>query len=143
MQDNPTFKLDQADFEKRIAVEHEIEKIWDLSNKKPEEINIQNCTYAAFMPNLQFDESDTFLIYGSPIGIKILNTRTNALSRLLGKLESSERFLQVALYQGKPIRQTQQMGAASVHSKSSVNDAKADPTLFCNAFKKSRFYLFT
>jgi hypothetical protein len=49
----------------------------------------------------------------------------------------------VALYQGKPIKQTHQSGAASVHSKSSVNDAKLDPTFICNAFKRSRFYLFT
>jgi len=99
-----TLRLEQLDFDKRISVEQEIEKFWDLSNKVPEEINIQSCTYAAYMPTLAFDESDTYLCFGTPVGLKVLNTRTNTLSRLLGKLESTERFLQLAIYQGKPVK---------------------------------------
>jgi peptidylprolyl isomerase domain and WD repeat-containing protein 1 len=143
MQELPMLKLEQADFDKRMLVEQEIEKQWDLSNTTADSDSQQNCSYASFMPNLQFDQSDTFLCFGSPIGIKVLNTKTNSLTKLLGKLESNERFLQIALYQGKAIKQTSQMGAASVHSKSSVNEAKLDPTFFCTAHKRSRFYLFT
>ena len=138
-----TLRLEQLDFDKRMSVESEIEKFWDLSNKVPEEINAQNCTYAAFMPTIAFDESDTYLCYGSPIGLKVLNTRTNTLSRLLGKLESTERFLQLALYQGKPVKQQASSATVNVHSKSSVAESKLDPTFICSAFKKSRFYLFT
>jgi len=39
-------RLEQLDFDKRIATELEIEKSWDFSNKVPEEINSQNCSYA-------------------------------------------------------------------------------------------------
>jgi hypothetical protein len=45
-------KLEQLDFEKRIAAELEIEKFWDFSNKVPEEINLHNCSYAQYLPNL-------------------------------------------------------------------------------------------
>ena len=40
MQENPAFKLESPDFEKRMAIEQEIEKCWDLSNKTPEELNL-------------------------------------------------------------------------------------------------------
>lgn len=45
-------KLEKLDFEKRMAVEQEIEKYWDQSNKQQEELNQNNSTYACYMPNL-------------------------------------------------------------------------------------------
>ena len=96
MQQHPMLKLEQLDFDKRMATEQEIEKFWDLSNTPPEEIkeiNQQNCSYASFIPNLQFDETDTYLCFGSPLGVKILNIKSNSLSKVLGKLESTERFV--------------------------------------------------
>ncbi len=126
-----------------MAIEQEIEKYWDQSNKVQDELNQNNSTYSCYMPNLQFDESDTYLCFGSAHGIKVLNTKTNGLSRVLGKLESSERFLKIALYQGKPIKQQTSSGAVNVHAKSSAQEAKMDPTFICNAFKRSRFYMFT
>ena len=58
------------------------------------------------MPSLGFDEADTFLYFGTPVGIKILNIKTGTFVRLIGKVESTERFLQIALYQGKPQKST-------------------------------------
>lgn len=54
------------------------------------------------MPSVGFDESDTFIYFGTPVGIKVFNIKANKFVRVTGKVESTERFLQVALYQGKP-----------------------------------------
>lgn len=51
------------------------------------------------MPNVIFDESGNFVIYASLLGIKVVNLVTNRVSRLLGKVENTERFMRVALYQ--------------------------------------------
>jgi peptidylprolyl isomerase domain and WD repeat-containing protein 1 len=54
------------------------------------------------MPTLGFDETDTFLYYGTPVGIKIYNVKSSEFVKVLGKVESTERFIHIALYQGKP-----------------------------------------
>jgi hypothetical protein len=51
-------------------------------------------------PNALFDESGNFLLLPSLLGIKVINLTTNALPRLLGKPENTERFLRIALWQG-------------------------------------------
>lgn len=63
--------------------------------------------------------------------------------KYLGKLENA-RFLNVGLFQGitnKP------KAILSMEMKASNNPAlqviKYDPTIFCTAYKKNRFYLFT
>lgn len=63
--------------------------------------------------------------------------------KYLGKLENA-RFLHVGLFQGitnKP------KAILSMEMKASNNPAlqvvKYDPTIFCTAYKKNRFYLFT
>jgi peptidylprolyl isomerase domain and WD repeat-containing protein 1 len=53
-------------------------------------------------PNVLFDESGHFLLLPSLLGIKVINLTTNALPRLLGKPENTERFLRIALWQGLP-----------------------------------------
>jgi peptidylprolyl isomerase domain and WD repeat-containing protein 1 len=67
-------KLEQLDFEKRIATEAEIEKVWDQSNESVE-VSQSGGSYNCYLPNVQFDESGTYLTYGSPVGIKLLNIR--------------------------------------------------------------------
>ena len=59
------------------------------------------------LSNIVFDETGSFIIYGSLAGIKILNIITNKVVRVLGSPESSERFLALALYQGIPKVYTQ------------------------------------
>ncbi len=49
-----------------------------------------------------FDESGNFLLYPTLLGVKVVNLVTNGISRVLGKVENSERFLGLALYQGVP-----------------------------------------
>jgi peptidylprolyl isomerase domain and WD repeat-containing protein 1 len=44
------------------------------------------------------DETDSILIYPTFIGIKFVDLKTGNLVRLLGKTESSQRFMRVTLY---------------------------------------------
>ena len=52
--------------------------------------------------NAIFDDSGALLIYPCLLGIKIVNTVTNAVSTVLGRVEDGERFTSLALYQGTP-----------------------------------------
>jgi len=72
----------------------------------------------------------------------VLNIVDKKLSRVVGKNESTERFMQVALYQGKAVKPAQPTSTGNVHAKSST-EAKPDPMFVCTAFKKNRFYVFT
>jgi peptidylprolyl isomerase domain and WD repeat-containing protein 1 len=103
------YRLDPIDFGKRMAVERELDKD---ANSVP--------------ANAIFDESGDFLIYPTALGIKIVSIVRNKVARLLGKVESSTRFLALALYQG-----------------AFSSDSQPDPTLFCAAHNKQRFYMFT
>jgi peptidylprolyl isomerase domain and WD repeat-containing protein 1 len=111
--------------------------------------------------NVIFDDSGNFVLYPTMAGIKVVNLVTNQLVRLIGKVllllllplpqvshrggghwslnavqvEATERFLAIALYQGR----TQ----GSVETGDMRADAEEDPTLVCAAFKKNRFYLFS
>lgn len=59
---------------------------------------------------------------------------TNKLLRILGKVENTERFLSISLYQGV------NKGSVATGLR---QHAEEDPTLVCCAFKRQRFYLFT
>lgn len=123
--------LDRIDFERRLAVEKEIDKLWDI--KQWENVQVSQ-------PNIVFDESNNFIMYSSLLGIKIVNFATNKLVKILGKIENTERFMSLSLFQGNPQRKT--TGSVGFGGKSSQEKA-TDPTLFCTAYKKNRFYLFT
>lgn len=124
--DAPLYQLEAIDFGRRMAVEKEIEK-----------------TENAPQPNAVLDESGNFLIYTTLLGIKIVNLHTNKVARILGKFESNERFLRLALYQGdKSSKKARKIPMTA----SNVNESKeplSDPTFLCCAFKKHRIYLFS
>lgn len=142
--------IDQLELGRRLATERELVATTDLTG----------------VGNIVFDESGNFLIYGTAIGIKILNTVTNKVVRCLGTAESGERFLTLALYQGVPkvdvqlllSRQSQpstsgQAGGSKnvVGSSGDVRTTEemqskaneTDPTIFCTSFKRRRFYCFS
>ena len=130
-----TFKLDSIDFGRRMAVERELEKAWDSDDLVPPS-------------NVLFDRTGNFLLYATMMGVKCINVHTNALSRLLGKVENTERFLWLALFQGKPKEEGQSasaaVGSGLIKASESAMTAKGeDPMLFCTAFKKNRFYYFS
>jgi hypothetical protein len=60
--------LDFLDFERRLAVEREIDKLWDIKSRD---------NHNSVLPTIGFDESDTFLYFGSLLGIKIMNYKTD------------------------------------------------------------------
>ncbi|KAL3518503.1 hypothetical protein ACH5RR_021092 [Cinchona calisaya] len=124
--DVPLYRLEAIDFGRRIAVEKEFEK-----------------TENAPQPNAVFDESSNFLIYATLLGIKVINLQTNKVARILGKVESNDRFLRIALYQGdrssKKVRKIPSAAANANENKEPLTD----PTLLCCAFKKHRIYLFS
>lgn len=63
---------------------------------------------------------------------------------MVGKVENTERFMQIALYQGKPQKSiSQAKSAVGYGGKSSSSVIDIDPTFLCTAYKKNRFYLFT
>jgi peptidylprolyl isomerase domain and WD repeat-containing protein 1 len=95
-----------------------------------------------------FDETGNFVFYSSLVGIKMVNIKTNKLVRLLGKVENTERFLSLALFQGMPTdigeNASASLGAGAIMAKdSAVQNKMEDPCLFTCAFKKSRFYWFS
>jgi len=125
--DNPDyakFKLERIEFDRKMAIEREIEKVSD------------------YMVNtsIEFDESDTFIIYPSLFGIKVINFHNGELGRLIGQHETTERFLKCILYQGKPMKNpTGTSGGGGLSSQKK----EADPTLYCTAFRKARFFIFS
>ncbi|KAI2464367.1 hypothetical protein F4781DRAFT_74688 [Annulohypoxylon bovei var. microspora] len=119
-------KLDDVDFGRRLAAEREIESA-SLQNKV----------------NIIFDESGHFILYGSILGIKVLNTFTNQVVKVYGKDEHI-RPVNLALYQGQP----QKKGVTTVAMAASNNpllqeSEERDPILFATAVGKVRFYMFT
>ncbi|KAK9408511.1 Peptidylprolyl isomerase domain and WD repeat-containing protein 1 [Crotalus adamanteus] len=119
-------QLPDMEFGRRMAVERELEKV-----------------DAVRLINIIFDETGHFVLYGTMLGIKVINVETNRCVRILGKQENI-RVMQLALFQGVAKKHR---AAVTVEMKASDNpvlqNIQADPTIICTAFKKNRFYVFT
>ncbi|QIX00235.1 hypothetical protein AMS68_005752 [Peltaster fructicola] len=118
--------LDAAEFGRRIASERELEN-----------------TAARNRANVVFDESGHFILYGSILGVKVVNTVTNRLVKLFGR-EESFRPLNIAIYQGQPDKK----GVTTVEMVASDNPLlqaaeSRDSMLACTGAGKVRFYMFT
>ncbi|KAL5632596.1 hypothetical protein ACGC1H_005520 [Rhizoctonia solani] len=120
-------RLDDMEFGRRLAVEREIEK-------DPRVLSTISAVW---------DESGTMVLYPTLVGIKVVNTVTNRVVRLLGKDETG-RWLNLALYQGAPAKKGRTtMAMAASANPILANKEERDPTLFCTAYKRPRFYMFT
>ncbi|XP_006899443.1 PREDICTED: peptidylprolyl isomerase domain and WD repeat-containing protein 1 [Elephantulus edwardii] len=75
-------QLPDMEFGRRMAVERELEKV-----------------DAVRLINIVFDETGHFVLYGTMLGIKVINVETNRCVRILGKQENI-RVMQLALFQG-------------------------------------------
>lgn len=118
-------KLSDLEFGRRLSVESSL--------------TAETLRYA----NIAFDETGHFILYGSLSGIKVLNTFTNKLVRMLGR-EENIRCLGLALYQGAPQKKslvTVEM-AASANPLLEESEAR-DPMLVSTAVQRHRFYIFT
>lgn len=117
--------LDAFDFGRRLAVEKELRAL-------PPEL----------MPpsTAVFDASGTFLLYPSLLGVKVISLRSNRLVRVLGKVESSERFVSLALHQDRRDGRARALTGGAAAAPVSASPV-GDPTLFAAAFKRGRFFL--
>lgn len=122
-------KLDDLEFGRRLAIERDLQRTPYLNDLKA-----------------IFDQSGQYILYPSPIGIKVINLENNRVVRLLAR-EDSLRPLQIALYQGIPAKKRKNVNVSSIDMAASVNPALEgesefyDPTLIFTAYRKSRFYL--
>ena len=119
-------KLNDVDFGRRLAIERDLE-----------------APTAPSKPNVIFDESGHFILYGSLLGIKAINTLTNRVIKVFGADESF-RAVHLALYQGAPQKKgvvTSQMAASSNPLLQEASER--DPLLVCTAASKVRFYMFS
>ena len=116
---NSLTRIDRLEFQRKIAIEKELQE---------------------FNPKLSFDESERILIYSSYVGVKFVDLKTKTTLKILGK-EESERFIQVGVYQGTPLRNT--AGESGKGGSSSQGEKQTDPLLVCTALNKNRFYLFS
>jgi peptidylprolyl isomerase domain and WD repeat-containing protein 1 len=125
------YKVDDMEFGRRLAMERELE-IPGPDGRVP-----------GMWSNAIWDESGAFVLYPTLLGIKVVNTVTNRVVRLLGK-DEVVRWLNLSLYQGAPSKK----GVTTMAMAASANPILAgqgarDPTLFCTGYKRQRFYMFT
>ena len=116
------YVLEDIDFGRRLAIERELTK------------SLEKHAW----PNAIFDESGYFLIYASHLGIKVVNLVTNQCPRIIGKVENTERFTRLALFQGVPQKDKRARGSGK-----DVKVAEKDPTIVACAFNKVRMYIFS
>ncbi|EJF63476.1 hypothetical protein DICSQDRAFT_83176 [Dichomitus squalens LYAD-421 SS1] len=125
------YKVEDMEFGRRLAAERELE-LPGTDDRIP-----------GMWINAIWDESGSFVIYPTLLGIKFVNTVTNRVVRLLGK-DETVRFMHLTLYQGAPAKK----GLTTLAAAASANPLLAekgvrDPTLVCTAYKRQRFYMFT
>ena len=99
--------FDAFELGRRLALEREYDNCLSHSHNSSSSA-VSGLDGAYYSNNLcVFDDSSSFLIYGTMAGIKVLNIVTNKVARSLGCAEGGERFVSLALYQGVPKMDTQ------------------------------------
>lgn len=122
-------KLDDMEFGRRLALEREI--------------GAKQAGGQSNTANVIFDDSGHFILYPTLIGVKVVNIVTNKLVRLIAK-EETNRFMNLALYQGTPKKKGVTTLAMAASDNPVYKETELiDPTLFCTAYKKNRFFAFT
>lgn len=118
--------LPNMEFGRRMAGERDIEKSGSLTTA-----------------NILFDASGHFILYPTMLGIKMVNIETNRCVKILGKGDNI-RPLHLALFQGRVKKSKAALTMEHEASDNPVlNAANNDPTIFCTAYKKQRFYLYS
>lgn len=115
------------EFGRRMAIERDLDKVDQLKNER-----------------LAFDQSGYFLFYPTMFGVKMVNWYTNKCVKIIGKSENI-RPLSIALYQNSS--STLVKGTITpemvVANNPNLENSVCDPSLFTNAYKRNRFYIFT
>lgn len=119
-------KLEDVEFGRRLAVERELENP-ALQNKI----------------NVIFDESSNFIIYGSILGTKVINTLTNRVVKVYGENEPF-RSLHLSIYQGAPQKKNLVTVSMAASANPLLQEAEErDPMLVSTGSGKVRFYIYT
>jgi peptidylprolyl isomerase domain and WD repeat-containing protein 1 len=119
-------KLEDLEFSRRLATEKEIE-LPSVRNRI----------------NVVFDETGNFILYGSILGTKVINTLTNRVVKVYGKDEPF-RALNLCLYQGQPDKKGVVTVAMAASDNPLLQEAEArDAMLVATGAGKVRFYMFT
>ncbi|VDN58518.1 unnamed protein product [Dracunculus medinensis] len=128
--ENKNYGLQNMEWNRRTALEKELDR---------DETSFQHISIC-------FDETSNFLIYPTPVGIKVLNLFTDKIVREIGKTENM-RFLGVSLCQPVPDIKDRFQGGATIDIVAAENPnlkkTEPDPVLVAFAYRKNRFYLFT
>ncbi|KAI0917240.1 hypothetical protein AcV5_007761 [Taiwanofungus camphoratus] len=125
------YKVEDMEFGRRLAVERELE------------LPGPDGTVPGRCSNAIWDESGAFVIYPTLLGIKVINTVTNRVARLMGK-DETVRWMNLTIYQGAPAKKGLTTAAAAASANPLLAEKAArDPTLICTGYKRQRFYLFT
>ncbi|KAH7923839.1 hypothetical protein BV22DRAFT_1130346 [Leucogyrophana mollusca] len=125
------YKVDDMEFGRRLALERELE-MPGPDGRIP-----------GMWSNAIWDESGAFVLYPTLLGVKVVNTVSNRVVRLLGK-DEPVRWLNLGLYQGAPAKKgLTTLAMAASANPILANKGTRDPTLFCTGYKRQRFYLFT
>lgn len=118
--------LEDAEFNRKLAVEKELDTAAVRSRI-----------------NVIFDETGHFILYGSILGTKVLNTLTNRVVKVYGTDEPF-RALNLALYQGQPEKKGIVTVAMAASDNPLLQEAEArDAMLVSTGVGKMRFYMFT
>lgn len=121
-----TQTMPAMEFSRRMATEKELEK-----------------SETFLYGNIEFDDSGHFILYPTMMGIKLVNIDTNKCLNIIGRSDNM-RPVQIALYQGRTKRTN---AGITLEQEASENPALQatdnDPTIFCTAFKKQRFFLYS
>lgn len=125
-QQHTSHAIPNMEFGRRMANERDIEK-----------------NEGMYLGNIIFDASGNFLLYSTMIGVKMVNIETNKCVQVLGKGDNI-RPLHLSLFQGKVKRSK---AAITLEQEASENPTLVtsanDPILFCTAYKKQRFYMYS
>uniref|UniRef100_A0A7E4ZZR6 peptidylprolyl isomerase n=1 Tax=Panagrellus redivivus TaxID=6233 RepID=A0A7E4ZZR6_PANRE len=119
----------------------------DWTRKVAQEKDINKDSTAFDFVQMSFDESGNFLIYPSPVGLRIYNVVTEKIVRDIGKVEST-RFLGAAVCRAVPTTVERLKGAAitaevAASDNPALQRSEPDPMVIALAYKKNRFYIFT
>lgn len=113
--------MDNMNFARKLAIERELDKNSMTAHE-----------------NSVFDQSGAFILFPTMLGVKIYNWKTNRFIRSIGKDETNFRPLCISLFQGLVFEKT-----IRKYTIDSIESGHSDPTLYCSAFKKNRFYCFS
>lgn len=125
--DTSIVQLDDIEFGRRLAIEREMERTTDALKGS----------------NVIYDESGLFIMYSTMLGVKLINTNSNACVKIFGRSEKL-RMINLALYQGAPKKaRTTTLAMAASDNPLIAESLLRDPTLFVTSYQKNRFYMFT